>query len=50
MAIKSLRGMNDIFSPDIRLWNQIESHARHFFELYGYDEKLLIEKYKSIIY
>ena len=38
MAIKALRGMNDIFSPEIHVWQLVEDHARKLFALYGYEE------------
>lgn len=36
--IQALRGMNDIFSPNIAYWQMIEKNVRELMQEYGYDE------------
>ncbi len=38
MKIQSVRGMNDIFQPDITLWQEIEAAIRKICHSYGYSE------------
>lgn len=38
MSLHVLRGMRDILPPETKLWEEIESKARQFFSLYGYEE------------
>lgn len=38
MNIKSLRGMNDIFAPDIYLWQRVESMLREVSGRFGFSE------------
>ncbi|MCK4519257.1 MAG: ATP phosphoribosyltransferase regulatory subunit, partial [Candidatus Omnitrophica bacterium] len=38
MKIKSLKGTNDILSPEINRWRHLEESARQIFECYGYQE------------
>lgn len=37
-ALKSLKGMNDLYFEDIVFWHEIERTARQIFENYGYGE------------
>lgn len=36
--IKALKGTQDILSPDVEIWNSLESLSREKFALYGYKE------------
>jgi histidyl-tRNA synthetase len=38
MKYKAVRGMEDILSADVKVWQWIESTARKFLESYGYEE------------
>ncbi len=38
MNIKSIKGMNDIFEPQIHLWRFVEDTVRKHFETFGYTE------------
>lgn len=34
----ALKGVQDIFPPDVYIWQRIEAHAREVFSVYGYQE------------
>ena len=36
--MKTLRGVRDVFPPEIRVWHKIENTARAIFEGYGFEE------------
>ncbi len=38
MPITAIKGMTDIFSPEVELWQTIEARARELFESFGYRE------------
>jgi len=38
MRFKSLKGIQDILPPEIRIWQQIENISREVFKKYGYQE------------
>src|ERR1700729_2735947 len=38
MDIKSIRGMNDVFPPEVYIWRKVESVIREHFEKFGYSE------------
>jgi len=38
MAIKAVRGMNDILSPEVKNWRYLEETSRRLLQAYGYSE------------
>lgn len=38
MNIRSVKGMNDVFTPEIASWRRVEDCVRRHFECYGYSE------------
>jgi len=38
MKFKSLKGMHDIYPPEITIWQNIEATSREIFKIYGYQE------------
>jgi histidyl-tRNA synthetase len=38
MKYNSLKGMQDIFSPDVIIWQRVENTARDVFSAYGFQE------------
>ena len=38
MKYNALKGVHDIFPPDIHLWQKVEQTARDIFSVYGFQE------------